>query len=41
MEKERVPGDETGVKREVRLYKYIGETNRSPYERGLEHLSDS
>ena len=26
--------------REVRLHKYIGETSRSTYERGLEHLRD-
>ena len=27
-------------KREVPLYKYIGESSRSIYERGLEHLRD-
>ena len=26
--------------RETRIYKYIGETNRSTYERGSEHLND-
>ena len=28
-------------KRKIRRYKYIGETNRSCYERGLEHLNDA
>ena len=37
--------EETGekldeMKRAVRLYKYVGETNRSTYERGYEHLMD-
>ena len=27
-------------KRKIRRYVYIGETNRSAYERGLEHQSD-
>ena len=26
--------------REVKLYKYIGETSRNPFERGIENLSD-
>ena len=27
-------------KNETRIYKYVGETNRSSYERGSEHLAD-
>ena len=32
--------DSHGSQREITLFKYIGETARSPYERGQENLSD-
>jgi hypothetical protein len=35
-EKEKIEGE----KEELKLYKYIGETNRSAFERGFEHLDD-
>ena len=28
------------MKRKTKRYRYIGETNRSPYERGIEHQND-
>ena len=28
------------LKEQIRLHKYVGETSRSVYERGFEHLSD-
>ena len=41
IEESEMGEEEKKVKmRELRLHKYVGETSRSMYERGLEHLRD-
>ena len=32
--------EKTHKKNDIKLYKYVGETSRSAYERGWEHLND-